>query len=195
MDGQKGTLRPRGYLAWSAGTAHLPARVMQSTAGTANSRGIEVMVVKSARTPTRKRNEARKSVFKLSKDTQQLMKKEAQSLGMTPDEYSRLTAHLFATLRKALAQKQAVDGKGLLNIVENPLFGLVIQYMAEQINKSGGDGGSEGKKLEDTSTHEAPRTPRPDFGSPFGAPQQTQPNVPPRPGTIPNQIPIDWDYW
>lgn len=155
----------------------------------------EVMMVKSAKTPTRKRKTIGKSIFKLSKDTQQLIKQEAHSLSMSPDEYSRLTAHLFATLRKALAQKQAVDGKGLLNVVENPLFGLVIQYMADQINKTGGDGGSEGKQKGDTPIIEAPRTPSPDLRSPFGTPQPTQPIAPSRPGTTPNQMPIDWDYW
>lgn len=66
-----------------------------------------------------------------------MIRREAKDLRISPDEYIRLTGSLFSTLRKTLVKQRAVNGKGLLSLVENPLFGVVIQYIAENAQSVG----------------------------------------------------------
>jgi hypothetical protein len=114
-----------------------------------------------------------------------MIRGEAKSLGMSTDEYVRLTGTLFSTLRKAMSKQQTIDGRGLLQLVENPLFAAVIQYMASQTSK----------KEPDTSAPEQvealnPAQPHPVPGLP------TAPGVPQMPSVPPHvSIPPEWQYW
>lgn len=75
---------------------------------------------------------------------------EARALGLTTQEYLRLLLALSKSLRRGLLKRQNIDAKALLQLVESPIFGGLIQYVANSAGSL--------TNLSDTSTNSHDRT-------------------------------------
>ncbi|EPZ43984.1 hypothetical protein N007_11850 [Alicyclobacillus acidoterrestris ATCC 49025] len=136
--------------------------------------------VKTTRMAKRKHKPTR-SLATLSRK----LRSEAKALGMSEDEYLRLTLSLSKALRESLGSTKELNAKQFLNFVESPMFaillkGIVQTAMSTFTQKS--DDGSENPTEDETKPN------------PYGPMQPIQPPVPAQPGS-PRRAPIpQWGY-
>lgn len=141
-----------------------------------------------------------RAAWKIGSEHRAKIVREAKSLGMSANEYMRLMLTLSSTLRENLHLDAGLKPKDLLKLVENPMFSMLIQWLAKNAL-------STIKEQADVS----PTVPTPEPSSP-DAPQSVPPQghqppwnmypySPPQlaPGRqIPQALPATpqpWQYW
>jgi hypothetical protein len=123
-----------------------------------------------------KRTRARGNL-RISPQNRRKILREAKLLGLTSDEYMRLMLSLSSTLRENLNLNADLKAKELLRLVENPLFGLVLQWVTSNTLSS----------MLSQSEDDSTSTPSPSL-TPPGPQQQAVAPQPPPPGE-------PWRYW
>lgn len=152
---------------------------------------------RSVRPPNPSRRSRRPdALISLTPQIRQKIRAEAKALGLAPNQYMRFIVNSAATLRESLAFERKVDGKQLIALIDNPLFGALLRTLVQTIatNRSAGDEATNGSP--DTANDTAGTSVHPPgaLQAPANLPQgsPTTPVHPPRPNVHPMEF---YDFW
>ncbi|GEO25069.1 hypothetical protein AAC03nite_08540 [Alicyclobacillus acidoterrestris] len=113
------------------------------------------------------------------------LRSEAKALGMSEDEYLRLTLSLSKALRESLGSTKELNAKQFLSFVESPMFAILLKGIVQTAMSTFT------QKSDDNSEKPTEGEPKPNTYRPM---QPSQPPVAVQPGS-PRRAPIpQWGY-
>ncbi|WP_067931598.1 hypothetical protein [Alicyclobacillus kakegawensis] len=107
----------------------------------------------------KQKTRARRKAQPLPAGIRPRLNREASRLGMNTEEYLNLLLTLSETLRGALAQEDHIDAKPLLELMQNPWFRTMLQWVCKSAVSIANGNGEPSEVDEGQHPPQAPDTP------------------------------------
>jgi hypothetical protein len=107
----------------------------------------------------------------LSLENRRVIVREAKALGLSTNEYMRLIIGLASSLREGIGDDKKVEGRQLLQLVENPLFTVILKTVVQSValpTEEESDEESPAKDAVATPNQSGPQNPRQMYPNPYG---------------------------